>query len=205
MKHLPITFFSFFLIVSSSWSQLNLEYSLEYTPHFSHIINLPDYNTHKISHSFTAKAYFPVSSDLKFTFGIGTLNTGSREDTHYQPYKKVRNYNYAVLSLGTKVYHGKLYMSPEVGLGVFLYQSLSEHYEDRIEKEITSSYDLDYDVTVKKTSILAALTLGHEIQVLKKKAFWGIKGYVFLEQFAKVRNKSDSLPYGFGLNFGLFI
>lgn len=193
MNTKEIKYLILFLLVSTSQTlfsqENNFNLTIEYSPNYSRLTNEVVNEKFKLSHNALLRISYNTNGKIKPTFGIGFLNTGESESSEIggqfgiESVKFIHNYNYLYIPIGAKINLGKLYLLPELGIGLNFSnktKQITEFTNGETEKETR-----DEQLVVgefNKISIPLSLSVGTDLELFGKSFSTGLKGYYGLNQ-----------------------
>jgi hypothetical protein len=190
-------------VLFSQDNKFNL--TLEYSPNYSRLTDEVVNEKFKVSHNALLRISYNTDGKIKPTIGLGFLNTGEMESSELggqlgiESVKFVQNYNYIQIPIGMKFELGKLYLLPEVGIGINLSnktKQVTEFSDGETEKE-TRGQQLNFG-EFNKISIPISLSIGTDFLLGNKSFSSGIKGYYGLNQVVRDVQR-DNHYFGIGL------
>lgn len=199
-----------FLLLSISqtlFSQENNKFRLtvEYSPNYSRLTDEVVNERFKLSHNALLRISYNSKGKLKPTIGLGFLNTGELERSEIggqlgiESVKFIRNYNYIYIPIGIKIKFNKIYLLPELGIGVNISNKTKQITEfTNGEKEKKTRDETLITGEFNKTSIPISLAIGADYSIGNKSFSTGIKGYYGLNQVVKDVSRNNHY-FGIGL------
>jgi len=204
-----IKYLILFLLVSTSqilFSQENkFNLTIEYSPNYSGLTNEVVNEKAKLSHNALLRISYNTNGKIKPTIGLGFLNTGESENSEIggqlgiESIKFIQNYNYLIVPIGIKYTVGKLYVLPELGIGINISnktKQITEFSNGETEKE-TRDAGLNSG-EFNKLSIPISLSIGTDLELFGKSFSTGLKGYYGLNQVVKDVPRNNHY-FGIGL------
>ncbi|MEE9437776.1 MAG: hypothetical protein V3V14_02170 [Saprospiraceae bacterium] len=176
----------FILVITSQilFSQENkFSLTVEYSPNYSRLTNQVVNEKFKLSHNALLRISYNTNGKIKPTIGIGFLNTGESESIEIggqlgiESIKSIHNFNYLYIPIGAKINVGKLYLLPELGIGINISnkkKQITEFTNGETEKE-TNDEQLNFG-EFNKISIPISLSVGTDFTIGNKSFSSGLKG-----------------------------
>jgi len=170
------------LTLHSQENKFNL--TVEYSPNISRLTNEVVNEKFKLSHNALLRISYNSNGKIKPTIGLGFLNTGELESTQIggqlgiESIKFIQNYNYLIVPIGFKYSMGKLYVLPELGIGINISnktKQITEFTNGETEKE-TRDAGLNSG-EFNKLSIPISISIGTDLELFGKSFSTGLKGY----------------------------
>ena len=209
MKKNTINYLILFLLLSTTQTLLSQEnkfsLTVEYSPNFSMLTNEVVNEKFKLSHNALLRISYNTNSKIKPTIGLGFLNTGelesSQDGSHLgiESIKFIQNYNYLIVPIGFKYNISKLYVLPELGIGINISnktKQITEFTNGETEKE-TRDAGLNSG-EFNKLSIPVSISIGTDLELFGKSFSTGLKGYYGLNQVVRDVPRNNHY-FGIGL------
>lgn len=197
-KEFGILYAILLLFSASGSSQSRPIFFLEYSVNTSFIKKLSVNEDSKTGQLFGMRIDIPASESSDFTIGAGFMNMGSKKEVANQ--KKVKHFNYFTFSFGQKFYSKNVFITPETGLGIFLYRSIDYFQGDeKLRSETFFNREITSQIKARSSSIFLSVTLGYELDVNQNVLLIGSKNYFFIQPFARRSNGDKFFPFGLGL------
>lgn len=209
MKKNTINYLILILLLSTTQTLLSQEnkfnLTVEYSPNFSRLTNEVANEKFKLSHNALLRISYNTYGKIKPTIGLGFLNTGELESSQFdgqlgiESIKYIQDYNYIIIPFGFKYNLGKLYVLPEIGIGINISnktKEITEFTNGDTEKE-TRDAELNSG-EFSKSSIPVSISIGTNLELFGKSFSTGLKGYYGLNQIVKDVPRSNHY-FGIGL------
>lgn len=180
-------------------------FTLEYSPNYSKLTDEWVDGKHKLSHNALLRLSYNNIGKFKPTIGISFLNTGEliKVDAYghsgFDNLKFIYSHNYLVIPMGIKYTIGKVYVLPEVGVGINISNTTKTVTKftngDKKSESMNSTLNAG---SFNKWSIPLSLSIGTDIDLLGMSFSTGLKGYYGLNQVIEDVPRNNHY-YGIGL------
>ena len=194
MKTLEIRTLILFLLVCTShaiFSQGDAKFklTLEYSPNYSKVTSGFERIGSKVSHNALLRINYIANGKVEPTVGIGFMNTGDLTTSEpggqlgFESIRIVNSYNYLYVPIGVKFNFGNLYLLPELGIGLNIFnRTKTEATFINGETELRIADLQATSGEVNQWSVPISLSFGFDFVLGTRSFSTGVKGYYSLNQ-----------------------
>ena len=207
---LKTIFFTLLLLLSNpmlgqSKRKKAAEFNFEYSPSLSSVIFINDEDPElRWTHNFFAKGLFYLNKNLRFTLGLGYMNTRYHTTLYIGSVHELngitttRYFNYLVMPVGLKFNIGPIFLNPELGLAynIGYHEWKSGYTQDQMKIKVRSDEGKPY--SLNNAVLPVFMTIGYEIKKKEYSILVAVKGYLSMSSIAY-----DKHFYGFGPMVGI--
>jgi len=188
-------------IIKESVAQSSkLELSIEYSPNFSKLNDILRHEL-QLSHNAVFRLAFDTERKIKPNIGLGYFHISSLREhgilsaVEFDSRKYIENYSYLFIPVGLQIRLSKIFVLPEIGVGLYLSNSTNTitTYSNGDVNQQKSTLSKD---NLNAITLPLSLTAGHDIQLQSFSFALGVKAYYGLNRVAKLRPNNY---YGVGM------
>lgn len=198
-------FLSYHLLAQDNKFNFVLEYSANYSNITDELVD----EQFKLSHGIVFGVSYGDNRMIQPTIGLAYMNTGNSIESTIagalgiESIKYVYNHNYLYVPFGAKMNFGKLFLLPEIGLGINVSNKTRQITvlstgESKVEEMDSQLNNQEFN----KVSIPLLLSIGTDFKIVNQSFLTGVKAYYGLN---KVVNDSPRNNHYYGMGFFLAI
>lgn len=165
---------------------------LEYSANYSNITDELVDEQYKLSHSLVFRVSYGHNRMIQPTIGLAYMNTGNSIESSIggtlgiESIKYVYHHNYLYMPFGAKMNFGKLFLLPEIGLGINVSNKTRQITvlstgESKVEVMDTRLNIQEFN----KISIPLLLSIGTDFNIANQSLLTGVKAYYGLNEVVK--------------------